>query len=169
MSNKRGAIQLDQNNNNNYPSKRIRNTTNRYGTRESGVNYNSFFDQALNDFEINTEQKTESLSTNNVVPILDSNTEKKHDPNFTNQIVITISTITEQIVNISKRLRIFENQMVQRAKESKPESNAEMKCDSNLDTILPIDDVSSLDQLEVKLQNRSFKILLVIEFLLYML
>lgn len=168
MSNKRGAIQLEQNNNNN-PPKRIRNTTNRYGTRESGLNYNSFFDQALNDFDLNAEQRTESLSTNDVVPILDSDTEKKHDTKFTNQIVLTISTITEQIVNISKRLRVFENQMVHRTEESKAKSNAETKCDSNLDAILPIADVSSLNQLEVKLQNRSFKILLVIEFLLYVL
>lgn len=57
MSNKRGAIQLDQNNNNNSP-KRIWNTTDRYGTRESGINYNSFFEQALNDFELIDEQRT---------------------------------------------------------------------------------------------------------------
>lgn len=52
--------------------------------------------------------------------------------------------------------------MVNRAEESRAESNVEIKCDLNLDTILPIGDVSSLNQLKVKLQNRSFKILLVI-------
>lgn len=163
MSQKRSFIEISDDFVENNPTKRIRQQTNRFGRRESAVNYNSFFEQALEDFNIDQQLDYQPFNTcEHRLSTLNTTFEKKESigNDLHNQIIATISILTNQMSNFNKRLGNCELKMSHQMKEDRANFKTS-ECDMNSDLILPIEDTRSLKELESRLKNRSFKILLV--------
>lgn len=151
------------------PSKRTRVVANRYGRRESACNYNSFFDQAVDEHEEHSQSGTKFIglfqAPRNTSPdgssVTSQNSNNKQqfvDQNLDKLIVATISSLTKQIIDINKKLQIFESHMVKQSREPDFE-NVDSKDIQNFS--LPIERPENLIELESKLKSRSFKILTV--------
>lgn len=138
------------------PSKRTRVVANRYGRRESSCNYNSFFEQAVEDYEesgyLDKTQFMFQAPRNTLVESFvtsqsSNNTEQFVDHNLEELIVATISSLTKQIIDINKRLQNCESRMVKQSSETNFE-NVDSKDMQNFS--LPIERVENLIELESK-------------------
>lgn len=147
------------------PSKRTRIVTNRYGRRESTCNYNSFFEQAVEEYEEREKTQFMFQAPKNTFLVESfeisqnfSNKQQVDDQNLDKLIIATISSLTKQIIDMNKRLHNFESRMVKQSRETDLE-NVDSKEITNFS--LPIERVENLIELESKLKDRSFKILTV--------
>lgn len=127
------------------------------------MNYDSFFKQALEDFNIDQQFDCQPLNTFEIASPTE-NERFEHEESIENdlhhQIIATISTITKQINDFKKRLGNCELNMSHQLKEDRSNFK-DTRCNITSDFILPIEDTKSLKELESKLKNRSLKNLLV--------
>lgn len=161
MSQKRSFSEISSDFVENNPTKRIRQITNRFGRRESAVNYNSFFEQALEDFSIDQQFECQPFNTCDVAsPIVNERFEQEEsiENNLHQQIIATISMLNKQMIDFNKRLGNCELKICHQLKEDRKSLN-DTGCDIAGDFMLPVEDTKSLNELESKLKNRPFKIL----------
>lgn len=142
----------------NISAKRFRKTTNRYGTRESTMNYDSFFENQHESVSVQADQTSFSEA--------ESFCEKKNeDEGMIKLIIATVNIVTKQIIQMSHRIQRLESKSIEPIKKISiiPLDSVSHHSNHILDFTLPIDQRHGLEGLESKLNNRSVKMLLVIE------
>lgn len=139
--------------------KRSRQKTKRFGNRESTYTYDSFFDQALQSVEKNINSAVPNENQSNIFS--ETKIDQVYDQqSMTNVIIATIDAITKQVFEMTAKMKSFEeivSQPLNRVENAAPETTSTQ---SNL-IKLPIETTDGLDDFELKLKTRSFKIIVV--------
>lgn len=151
----------------NISEKRFRKTTNRYGTRESTMNYDSFFENQHENVSFEADQHNRQTSNSNVNAFSEVESfckQKNENEEMIKLIIATINTITKQTIQMSQRIQRLEFKPTEMKKSSMiPLNSVSHHSNHILDFKLPIDQCHGLQGLESKLNNRSMKMLLVIK------
>lgn len=155
-------------------SKRARIKTKRFGQRESIINYNDYFenDSDINHNEIPNESTNEdiyhhtisqiSLETNNSISNEFCNCNSSDS--YVEIICASLNVTVAQIKKLKERIKVMERK-VQSCSSihngDKENRNGKPSANFNLEFSFPIENPQIMEQFELRLKHRPFKMLMV--------
>lgn len=142
--------------------KRRRNQTKRFGQRETSVNYNSYFEEHNLSITINSppNDTVESKANSSIESCFVLSQDEL------DKIIATIATVTSQMRSMNEKVKTLE-QKVSTCKCDKSQYRRMISTgsveytQSEIDFNFPVQNAVDIEQLEIRLKNRAFKMLVV--------